>query len=288
MYEPLLWLHPSTLEFIPALATHWQISPDRLTYRFRINPNARWSDGQPVVAEDVVATWDLHHGHRSAGPDGAARLRQIRKAGRREQIHRPREEQTAQLAKFSLFRDAGRVGDFPGTRPQEDQRRSLPDGIQLQAPAWELALTRWPSRMSPRARGSLSGGGADYWAAKERRNVGRGNFDELRFIVVRDENLSFEMFKKGDYDFHSENISQTLGPGDELRSRPARVDSEAKGLQRQSERHSGTRVQHAEGALRRHPSPAGDGALAESGAADRDAVLQRIPSAELVLRRWHL
>jgi ABC-type transport system substrate-binding protein len=59
VYEPLLWLHPTTLEFIPALATHWQISPDKMTYRFRINPNARWSDGEPVVADDVVATWTL-------------------------------------------------------------------------------------------------------------------------------------------------------------------------------------------------------------------------------------
>ena len=51
-------LHPTTLEYIPVLATHWQISPDKLTYRFRINPNARWSDGQPVTADDVVATWN--------------------------------------------------------------------------------------------------------------------------------------------------------------------------------------------------------------------------------------
>ena len=42
---------------MPQIATHWQI--DRLTYRFRIDPNARWSDGQPVVADDVVATWTL-------------------------------------------------------------------------------------------------------------------------------------------------------------------------------------------------------------------------------------
>ncbi len=26
------------------------------TYRFRIDPNARWADGQPVTADDVVAT----------------------------------------------------------------------------------------------------------------------------------------------------------------------------------------------------------------------------------------
>ncbi|MEO5741213.1 MAG: hypothetical protein ABIS29_11515, partial [Vicinamibacterales bacterium] len=30
-YETLLQLHPTTLEYIPALATHWQVSPDKLT-----------------------------------------------------------------------------------------------------------------------------------------------------------------------------------------------------------------------------------------------------------------
>ena len=33
-------------------------------------------------------------------------------------------------------------------------------------------------------------------------NVGLYNFDELRFIVVRDEKLTFEMFKKGDLDYY--------------------------------------------------------------------------------------
>jgi len=31
-----------------------------VTYRFRINPNARWADGQPVTAEDVVASWNFN------------------------------------------------------------------------------------------------------------------------------------------------------------------------------------------------------------------------------------
>ena len=47
VYEGLLGLHPTSLEYIPALATHWQISPDKLTYRFRIDPNARFSNGDP-------------------------------------------------------------------------------------------------------------------------------------------------------------------------------------------------------------------------------------------------
>src|SRR5215216_5720583 len=53
VYETLLGMHPTTLEYMPALATHWQISADKMTYRFRLDPNARWSDGMPVVADDV-------------------------------------------------------------------------------------------------------------------------------------------------------------------------------------------------------------------------------------------
>src|SRR5262245_43794427 len=45
VYETLLGMHPTTLEYIPALATHWQISADKRSFRFRLNPNARWSDG---------------------------------------------------------------------------------------------------------------------------------------------------------------------------------------------------------------------------------------------------
>ena len=47
----------------------------------------------------------------------------------------------------------------------------------------------------------------DYWAEGVRRNVGLNNFDEVREIVVRDQNLAFEMFKKGDLDNYFVNIS---------------------------------------------------------------------------------
>ena len=57
VYESLLTLDPTTLDYIPALASHWQVSSDQMTFRFRMDPNARWSDGQAVTADDVVATW---------------------------------------------------------------------------------------------------------------------------------------------------------------------------------------------------------------------------------------
>ena len=58
-YEGLLSQHPITLDFIPSLASHWFISEDKMQFKFRINPDARWWDGMPVTSDDVIATWDL-------------------------------------------------------------------------------------------------------------------------------------------------------------------------------------------------------------------------------------
>ena len=58
-YESLLSSHPVTLERTPGLASHWKISDDKMEFWFRINPDARWSDGQEVTAEDIVASYDI-------------------------------------------------------------------------------------------------------------------------------------------------------------------------------------------------------------------------------------
>jgi microcin C transport system substrate-binding protein len=48
----------------------------------------------------------------------------------------------------------------------------------------------------------------DYWAAKYRANVGQYNFDEIRYVVVRVANLTFELFKKGELDTYRVNRSK--------------------------------------------------------------------------------
>jgi len=42
----------------------------------------------------------------------------------------------------------------------------------------------------------------DYWAEKNRVNVGQNNFDEFKRIVIRDENLAIQMLKKGELDYY--------------------------------------------------------------------------------------
>lgn len=55
LFEPLVRVLPSG-SIQGLLASHWDISPDQRSYVFTLRSNARWSDGSPLVADDVVFT----------------------------------------------------------------------------------------------------------------------------------------------------------------------------------------------------------------------------------------
>ena len=59
VYEPLLNFDAETFKLEPVLATHWRVLDDSMTFLFRINPEARFSDGREVTSRDVVATYDI-------------------------------------------------------------------------------------------------------------------------------------------------------------------------------------------------------------------------------------
>jgi peptide/nickel transport system substrate-binding protein len=42
------------------LARRWTVSKDGLQYTFWMNPKAKWSDGKPLTAQDVVYTWHYY------------------------------------------------------------------------------------------------------------------------------------------------------------------------------------------------------------------------------------
>lgn len=56
VYEPLVRLSP-TLEVVPAIADSWEFSADGLTLTFKLNANAKFSDGKAVTSEDVKASF---------------------------------------------------------------------------------------------------------------------------------------------------------------------------------------------------------------------------------------
>jgi microcin C transport system substrate-binding protein len=203
-YETLLTLHPTTLAYIPVLATHWQISPDKKTFRFRLDPNARFSDGMPVTADDVVASWKFHTDksvqdlyfyteYMNLEQPVAESKYIVRMQAKSNQWMNFLRAATMRIFPAHVLKNldgATYLRDYnfklmPGTGPYTVSDADIKKGTSI-------ALRRRK----------------DYWADKYRINIGQYNFDELRSTVVRDQNLAFEMFKRGDLDYYFVNISQ--------------------------------------------------------------------------------
>jgi peptide/nickel transport system substrate-binding protein len=58
LYEGLLSQNGLTGELEPALAEKWEISPDKKQIVFTLREGLKWSDGQPLTADDVVFTYN--------------------------------------------------------------------------------------------------------------------------------------------------------------------------------------------------------------------------------------
>ncbi|NGM81771.1 peptide ABC transporter substrate-binding protein [Paenibacillus sp. 7124] len=56
MYEGLTRMNDETGQAEPGIAEKWEISPDGLVYTFTLR-DAKWSNGDPVVAGDFVRAW---------------------------------------------------------------------------------------------------------------------------------------------------------------------------------------------------------------------------------------
>lgn len=203
IYEGLIDLHPVTLEFIPSLASHWKISDDKMTFWFRINPDARWSDGQPVVAEDVVATWNLLMDETILFPSTQLTY---------GKFERPVAEskyivsvQCTELNWRNLLYfgtsmailPAHHVSGLTGTQYlQEYQYKMMPgtgpytmleDDIKNQI---SYTVTRR----------------TDYWDSENPNKKYLYNFDQIKFVVVKDNiTLMYEKFKKGESDYYIVN-----------------------------------------------------------------------------------
>jgi len=196
-YETLLGLHPTTLDYMPVLATHWQVSPDKMTYRYRLDPNARFSDGQPVTADDVVATWSFNMDKGLQDPMNELTWSKYDKPVAESKYIVRVSSKVLNWRNFLYFSASMPIlpahllktvnGDrylkeyafkqLPGTGPYEVREADILKGRSL----------------TIRRR-------TGYWAENVRRNVGVNNFDEIREIVVRDQKLAVEMFKRGDLD----------------------------------------------------------------------------------------
>ena len=174
-----------------------QTPPDRSWVAFTLRPVARFHDGSPITVEDVVWTFQTlrtqgHPLYRSyyaavAGVEqtGPRTVRFTFKAGDNRELP----VIVGQLPVLSKAYWAGR--DFTRTTLQAPLG-SGPYRVESFEPGRSITYRRVP----------------DHWAAALPVNVGRHNFDTIRYDYYRDGTVALEAFKAGAYDFRAENSAK--------------------------------------------------------------------------------
>lgn len=201
--EGLLFSHPQTLEFIPLLATHWKISEDKSTYTFRMNPEARWSDGKEVTAHDVVASHKLQMDERMLFPSAPLVWGKMNTPVALSKY----------IVQVTVNQESWRNFMYFATGPIFPAHQvSIPGDEFLSTYQNKYHATSGPYHLydeDVQMNKSLTlRRRKDWWGKDNPAWQGLWNFDEYHFIIVQDRNLAFEKAKKGEIDYFWVNKSQ--------------------------------------------------------------------------------
>jgi microcin C transport system substrate-binding protein len=172
-----------------------------VTYRLR--PDAKWHDGKPVTADDVIFSLEAW---KKNSPQLSAYYRHVTKA-----------EKTGD-------REISFTFDSPGNRelPQiVGQLIVLPkhwwEGTDAQGRKRDIAATTLEPPLgcgAYKVKDFVAGRTVvyervkDYWGEKLPVNVGQNNFNELRYEYFRDSTVALEAFKADHIDWRTENSAK--------------------------------------------------------------------------------
>ncbi|MDP5293727.1 extracellular solute-binding protein [Oceanimonas sp. CHS3-5] len=187
-------LHPQTENPIPALATHWAFGDDDRTMYFKLNPAARWSDGEPVTADDYLFALEF------------MRSKVIRAPWYNNYFT----EELTDVTKYDDYTISVTAGSPKSRRellntvglvPQPEHFYELSEDW-VRRYNWEVAPVTGAYVISDVKRGRsitfkrLN----DWWGNDLTYYRHRFNVDEIRLTVVRDLNIAYRHFLRGDVD----------------------------------------------------------------------------------------
>ena len=186
---------------VPGVAERWETSADGLVWTFHLRPDAKWSDGTPVTAEDFVASFRRLVDPATASPS-AEMFDAFSNAMR---IIAGAEKDLAALGVKALDPQTLRL-------TLEHPMPLLPDllATAVAAPINRAALAKYGDQWS--RPGNLVSNGPyalAAWAPQSelvlRRNPafhdqGKVAFDEVHWVVVEDDQTALKRYRAGEFE----------------------------------------------------------------------------------------
>lgn len=204
-YETLVNMDPNTLEFIPGLASHWKTSDDKMTFTFRINPKAHWSDGKPITSEDVIATYRLLADDTLEDPMTKAMIADKFEAPVAKSKYIV--EVTSKVKHWRNFITISGMILLPAHQVGDITGKDYLDKFNFEYTATSGPYIVHKNDIKTDESVTLTRRD-DYWNADDPSLKGLYNFNRIRFVVVRDHRLAFDKAVKGELDFHPVYTSQ--------------------------------------------------------------------------------
>ncbi|MBO6855455.1 extracellular solute-binding protein [Roseibium sp.] len=177
--------------------------PDDYSWvEYRLNPDARWHDGEPVTADDVI--WSFEKSIE-LDPQRKYYFQNVQKS---EIVGDGTVRFTFDVSgNRELPKIMGQLTVLPrhwweGTNSKGEQRDI--SRTTLEPPLGSGAYKM--KEFSPN-RQVIYERVPDYWGKDLPIRVGTDNFEEIRYISFLDDSVQFEAFKGDQYDFHTERSS---------------------------------------------------------------------------------
>ncbi len=171
-----------------------EVPDDRSSITFHINPKARFSDGEPVTADDVLFSWELLK--EKGRPNHRTYYSKVAKA----------ERLSDHAVRFTFDADGDReIPLILGLMPVLPRHAIDPETFE--STSLEAPVGSGPYRVAKvdPGRSITYRRNPDYWGKDLPVNRGRFNFDEIRFDYFRESSVMFEAFKTGQLNFWPEN-----------------------------------------------------------------------------------
>ena len=187
-------IHPQVEEIIPQLATHWAYAEDGKTVYYKLDPRAKWSDGLPVTADDYLFTLDFMRSEHIVAPwynnHYTKEILEVRK----------HDDHTISII-GSTAKPKIDLHYYYGINPTARHFHVL-DKNWVTDYNWKIEPNTGPYIISEVKKGKFLtlSRKKDWWAANDRYNLNRFNVDKIRYKVIRDEEIAFQHFLKGELD----------------------------------------------------------------------------------------
>lgn len=194
----LTGLNTNDETIIPVLAESWAYGDDGKTVYYKLRPDVRWSDGEPVTADDYVFTLEFMRSEAIVAP----------------WYNNYYSEQIVDVRKYDDYTISVTSGvkkppvDLQlsvSISPTPQHFYELDENFVLNY-NWKIAPNTGPYQITEKSMKRGKGKyielerKKDWWGDNDPAYQNRFNVSKIRYRVIKDNNVAFRFFEKGDID----------------------------------------------------------------------------------------